>query len=119
MPRHIVEHGSSPPWPHPVPVQPVKPLGTSRGLLLQTGGAHAIGVLVLVDGSTCRPMAHRNAAISRAIAALTMGAFLPAAVMRRWRAQSRVCAFQAISRTGFGRLSSRTRMVSVTLAGWR
>jgi len=37
----------------------------------------------LYAGATSRPMAHRNAAISRAIAATTTGTFLPAALRRR------------------------------------
>jgi hypothetical protein len=34
-------------------------------------------------GATSPPMAHKNAAISRAIAATTTGSFLPAALSRR------------------------------------
>ena len=34
-------------------------------------------------GATFRPIAHRNAAISRAIAATTIGSFLPVALRRR------------------------------------
>jgi hypothetical protein len=34
-------------------------------------------------GATSRPIAQRNAAISRAIAATTTGSFLPAALSRR------------------------------------
>ena len=62
-------------------------------------------------------MAHSNATLSRAIAAPTMGAFLPVHPMGRERVHNRVCPFQAISRTPFGKPSRRTRMGSVTRAG--
>jgi hypothetical protein len=42
---------------------------------------------------------------------------LPEALRRRYRAQSRTCAFQAMSRTAFGKPSSRALRVSLTLAG--
>jgi len=45
------------------------------------------------------------------MAATATGNFLPAALSRRYRVHSRSCAFQAISRTGFGRPSMRARSV--------
>src|SRR5689334_24309476 len=53
-------------------------------------------------GWTWRAIAQANAAISRAIAAVTRFAFLPAATRRRYRAHSRSCAFHAIVRTASG-----------------
>src|SRR5579884_2786467 len=53
-------------------------------------------------GATSRPIAHRKPAISRAMAATTTGSFLPALLSRGERAQRRICAFQAISRTALG-----------------
>jgi hypothetical protein len=64
-------------------------------------------------GATSRPIAHRKAAISRAIAATTTGSFL-AAASRRYRAHGRTCAFQAMSRTALGSPSSRALRVSLT-----
>lgn len=61
---HITSDGSSPPWPHPQ--------HCAAGWV-ETG----------YDGATSRPMAHKKAAISRAIAATTTGGFLPAALRRR------------------------------------
>src|SRR5215207_10528145 len=101
-PRHVVEPGLSPPRPRPDPVQPVcRPVIDSQPQA----------------GSTTRPIAHRKAAISRAIAATATGALLPAAISRRYRALNRTWAFQAISRTALGRPSSRPRILSVTRAG--
>jgi hypothetical protein len=68
-------------------------------------------------GATSRPMAHRNAAISRAIAVTTTGSFFPVALKRRQRAHRRIRAFQAMSRTGFGSPSSPALRGSLTLAG--
>ena len=53
------------------------------------------------------PMAQMKPASSRAIAATTTIGFLPLATMERYRVQSLVCAFQAMSRTVLGR---RTRI---------
>ena len=64
QPRHVVVPGRSPPRPRPDPVQPV--VDTEPQV-----------------GSTTRPIAHRKAAISRAIAATATGARFPAAMSRR------------------------------------
>src|SRR5216684_4224104 len=90
-----------------------------RGSASSAVQSNAVGLRqpVQVNGSIWCAMAQRNAAISRAIAAMTTGVFLPAAVRRRYRAQSRIWAFQAMSRTAFGSPSSRGRRVSLTRAG--
>src|SRR3954465_4707866 len=68
QPRHVVGLGRSPPRPRPDPVQPVCwPIVDSKPQA----------------GSTTRPIAHKKAAISRAIAATATGAFFPAAISRR------------------------------------
>lgn len=46
-----------------------------------------------------RPTDHMKPTSSRAIAVQTTVVFLPRALRARYRAVSRVCAFQAISRT--------------------
>ncbi|WP_246684434.1 MULTISPECIES: hypothetical protein [unclassified Mesorhizobium] len=48
--------------------------------------------------------------ISRAMATLTTLAFLPRALKRRYRVQSRTCAFHPISRTTFGSTSIRSTL---------
>ena len=68
----------------------------SRATLLATGVPHLPAPLTPSSaqqkeegdvrpyaGATSRPMAHRKAAISRAIAATTTGSFLPVALSRR------------------------------------
>ncbi len=52
----------------------------------------------MVFGSTCRAIAHMKPTSSRAMAVITIGAFLPRASMRRYRPHKRTCAFHAISR---------------------
>ena len=47
------------------------------------GTVQRVGDGCIYAGATSRPMAHRKAAISRAIAATTTGSFLPAALRRR------------------------------------
>ena len=70
-------------------------------------------------GATCWPIAHRNAAISRAMAAMMTGVFLPLAASRRNRAQRRTWAFQAMSRIAFGSFSDRRCSLALTRAGYR
>ena len=41
-----------------------------------------ISIAALYEGATSRPITHKKAAISRAIAATTTGSFLPAALRR-------------------------------------
>src|SRR3954471_7361757 len=60
-------------------------------------------------GATSRPIAHRKAAISRAIAATTTGSFLRA--LLSWIARTQP-DFQAMSRTAFGSPSIRALSVS-------
>ena len=57
-------------------------------------------------GATSWPMAQRNPASSRATAVTTTVDFLPFAVSARVRADSRVCAFHAISRATRGARST-------------
>ena len=59
------------------------------------------------------PMAQMKPASSRAIAATTTVGFLPLATMERYRVQSLVCAFQAMSRMFFG---SFTRISAFSFA---
>src|SRR3954452_14444351 len=70
-------------------------------------------------GRTWQAIAQAKAAVSRAIAAVTRFASLPAATRRRGRAHSRTCAFQAIARTASGTPSSRAWIGLVTRAGKR
>ena len=70
-------------------------------------------------GSISRPIAHRKAAISRAIAVVTTVWRLPAAISRRYRAHSRSYAFQAIARTIAGKPSWRSCSTRLIRAGKR
>jgi hypothetical protein len=49
-------------------------------------------------GSTCCPIAQMKPTSSRAMAVMTIGAFLPRASMRRYLPHNLTCAFQAMSR---------------------
>jgi len=64
-------------------------------------------------------MAQTNPASSRAIAVLTIVAGFPALLSFLYRPHSRTCAFQAVSRIGFGRLSCRSKCSRLILAGNR
>ena len=56
----------------------------------------------------CLAMAQRKPTISRAIAVVTTTFAFPVAASRLYRAQSLTCAFQAMSQTACGSLSSRS-----------
>ncbi len=60
----------------------------------------ALYYAMTAPGSTCCPIAQMKPTSSRAMAVMTIGAFLPRASMRRYRAHSLTCAFQAMSRIG-------------------
>ena len=70
-------------------------------------------------GAVTWAIAQMNPTSSRAMAVMTTGAFFRRASIRRYRAQSRICAFQAMSRTSGGSASCRRYMAWPILAGNR
>jgi hypothetical protein len=71
-------------------------------------GCHSSAVLIQTGmGSTSRAIAHRKAASSRAMAVIVTVLRFPFAMERRYRAQRRPCAFQAMSRTCCGSFCCR------------
>jgi hypothetical protein len=70
-----------------------------------------------VTGMTCLPIAQMNPESSRAIAATTTVSRFPLLLSMRYRRQSLVCAFQAISRMDFGCRSIMLLFSNATRAG--
>jgi hypothetical protein len=95
QPGHVVKDRGSPPWLHPRRCAAWGLLAVSAGHDGLDCGNHPMragrmrlvriigGLAITAVGATCCAIAHKNAAISRAIAAMTTGRFLPAAVSRR------------------------------------
>ena len=72
-----------------------------------TAARATIRLSYVVASGTSLAIAHMNAMSSRAIAVTATFGCLPRAVSRRKRLQSRTCAFQPRSCSGFGRASIR------------
>ena len=105
--RLITGQEDSPPWPC---LQPCAPCVTVNGASLLArpfGFSLPVWCQTSTDW-TISAMAQMKPTISRAIAVVTTTFGLPAAERRRYRAQSRSCAFQATARTAAGNGSRRS-----------